>query len=87
MCLKINCESVLDSGQSGSNPLFRAAAVWPVIKQHLQFGSGRDVYTRDMSPWAYALFPIAAALGGWVWWRGRVRAAEIRRIANLYGFH
>ena len=43
-------------------------------------------YTRDMNPWTYALLTIAVALGGWFWWRSRVRAAEIRRIAELYGF-
>ena len=40
-----------------------------------------------MNLWPCVLFLIAAALGGWVWWRTRVRAAEIRRIAELYGFH
>ena len=39
-----------------------------------------------MNLWPCVLFLIAAALGGWVWWRSRVRAAEIRRIAELYGF-
>ena len=40
-----------------------------------------------MNPWTCALLTIAAALGGWFWWRSRVRTVEIRRIAELYGFH
>jgi hypothetical protein len=40
-----------------------------------------------MNHWTYALFAIAGALGSWVWWRSRVRKADILRIAELYGFH
>ena len=32
------------------------------------------------------LFGIAALLG-WAWWRNRVRAREIRRLAETTGFH
>jgi hypothetical protein len=43
-------------------------------------------YTADSNPWIYALLTIAVALGGWFWWRSRVRTAKILRVAELYGF-
>jgi hypothetical protein len=44
------------------------------------------VYASSLNPWPYVLLTIAAALGSWVWWRGRVHVTEIRRTAELYGF-
>ena len=40
-----------------------------------------------MNLWPYAFFAIASAFSGWGWWRSRVRATEIRRIAELDRFH
>jgi hypothetical protein len=41
----------------------------------------------DMDGWNYALIGLCTALAGWVWWRSTVRAAEIRQLAKVHGFH
>lgn len=40
-----------------------------------------------VSAWGCAFLLVVAAFLGWTWWRSRIRATEIRRLAEVTGFH
>jgi hypothetical protein len=41
-----------------------------------------------MNPWSFFVVPAAfLAFLAWRWWRGRVRAGEVRALAATHGFH